>query len=250
MAELLVDVLVEAGVQRVYGVSGDSLNGITDSIRTRREVEWVHVRHEEVAAFAAGAEAHLTGKLAVCAGSCGPGNLHLINGLYDCHRSRVPVLAIAAQIPSNEIGSGYFQETNPEHLFAQCSHYCELVSQPEQMPRVLEIAIQSAISRRGVAVVTIPGDVAMREAVEQVSRLHFPPPKPSVCPSDDEINTLATLLNRTNKITILGGAGCAGAHEELIELAGKLQAPIVHAMRGKEFIEYDNPFDVGMTGLL
>ena len=250
VADLLVDVLVESGVQRVYGVSGDSLNGITDSIRTRREIEWVHVRHEEVAAFAAGAEAHLTGKLAVCAGSCGPGNLHLINGLYDCHRSRVPVLAIAAQIPSNEIGSGYFQETNPEHLFAQCSHYCELVSQPEQMPRVLEIAIQTAISRRGVAVVAVPGDVAMREAVEQVSRLHFPPPKPSVCPSDDEINTLATLLNRTNKITILGGAGCAGAHEELIELAGKLQAPIVHAMRGKEFIEYDNPFDVGMTGLL
>ncbi len=250
VADLLVDVLVEAGVQRVYGVSGDSLNGITDSIRTRREIEWVHVRHEEVAAFAAGAEAHLTGKLAVCAGSCGPGNLHLINGLYDCHRSRVPVLAIAAQIPSNEIGSGYFQETNPEHLFAQCSHYCELVSQPEQMPRVLEIAIQNAISRRGVAVVTIPGDVAMRDAVEQVSRLHFPPPKPSVCPSDDEINTLATLLNRANKITILGGAGCAGAHEELIELAGKLQAPIVHALRGKEFIEYDNPFDVGMTGLL
>jgi pyruvate dehydrogenase (quinone) len=250
VADLLVDVLVEAGVQRVYGVSGDSLNGITDSIRTRREIEWVHVRHEEAAAFAAGAEAHITGKLAVCAGSCGPGNLHLINGLYDCQRSRVPVLAIAAQIPSNEIGSGYFQETNPEHLFAQCSHYCELVSQPEQMPRVLEIAIQSAISRRGVAVVAIPGDVAMREAVEQVSRLHFPPPKPSVCPSDDEINTLATLLNRTNKITILGGAGCAGAHEELIELAGKLQAPIVHAMRGKEFIEYDNPFDVGMTGLL
>ena len=250
VADLLVDVLVEAGVQRVYGVSGDSLNGITDSIRTRREIEWVHVRHEEVAAFAAGAEAHLTGKLAVCAGSCGPGNLHLINGLYDCHRSRVPVLAIAAQTPSNEIGSGYFQETNPEHLFAQCSHYCELVSQPEQMPRVLEIAIQNAISRRGVAVVTIPGDVAMRDAVEQVSRLHFPPPKPSVCPSDDEINTLATLLNRANKITILGGAGCAGAHEELIELAGKLQAPIVHAMRGKEFIEYDNPFDVDMTGLL
>ena len=250
VADLLVDVLVKSGVQRVYGVSGDSLNGITDSIRTRREIEWVHVRHEEVAAFAAGAEAHLTGKLAVCAGSCGPGNLHLINGLYDCHRSRVPVLAIAAQIPSNEIGSGYFQETNPEHLFAQCSHYCELVSQPEQMPRVLEIAIQSAISRRGVAVITIPGDVAMRDAAEQVSRLHFPPPKPSVCPSDDEINTLATLLNRANKITILGGAGCAGAHEELIELAGKLQAPIVHVLRGKEFIEYDNPFDVGMTGLL
>ena len=250
VADLLVDVLAEAGVQRVYGVSGDSLNGITDSIRTREGIQWVHTRHEEVAAFAAGAEAHLTGKLAVCAGSCGPGNLHLINGLYDCHRSRVPVLAIAAQIPSNEIGSGYFQETHPEHLFAQCSHYCELVSQPEQMPRVLEIAMQTAISRRGVAVVAIPGDVAMRDAVEQSPRLHFSDARPSVCPSDDELNILADLLNRSQKITILGGAGCAGAHDELIEVAAKLQAPIVHAMRGKEFIEYDNPFDVGMTGLL
>ena len=250
IADLLVDVLQEAGVQKVYGVSGDSLNGITDSIRTRKQIEWVHVRHEETAAFAAGAEAHLTGKLAVCAGSCGPGNLHLINGLYDCHRSRVPVLAIAAQIPSNEIGSGYFQETHPEHLFAQCSHYCELVSQPEQMPRVLEIAMQTAISRRGVTVVAIPGDVALRDAVEQVPRLHFSEPRSSVCPSEEEISILADLLNRSNKITILGGAGCAGAHDELIELAGKLQAPIVHAMRGKEFIEYDNPFDVGMTGLL
>jgi pyruvate dehydrogenase (quinone) len=250
IAELLVDVLAEAGVRQMYGVSGDSLNGITDAIRARKKIQWIHVRHEETAAFAAGAEAHLTGRLAVCAGSCGPGNLHLINGLYDCHRSRVPVLAIAAQIPSNEIGSGYFQETKPEHLFAQCSHYCELVSQPEQMPRVLEIAIQAAISRRGVSVVAIPGDVALRDAVEQEPRLHFPPPKPTVCPSDEEIATLAKVLNEAKKITILGGAGCAGAHAELIELAGKLNAPIVHAMRGKEFIEYDNPFDVGMTGLL
>src|SRR6202453_3085796 len=173
VADLLVDVLAEAGVQRIYGVSGDSLNGITDSIRARKQLDWIHVRHEETAAFAAGADAHLTGRLAVCAGSCGPGNLHLINGLYDCQRSRVPVLAIAAQIPSNEIGSNYFQETNPEHLFAQCSHYCELISQPEQMPRVLEIAIQTAISRRGVAVVVIPGDVALRDAVEQRPRLTF-----------------------------------------------------------------------------
>jgi len=250
VADLLVDVLLEAGVQRVYGVSGDSLNGVTDSIRTRPQIQWVHVRHEETAAFAAGAEAHLTGKLAVCAGSCGPGNLHLINGLYDCHRSRVPVLALAAQIPSNEIGSGYFQETHPEHLFAQCSHYCELVSQPEQMPRVLEIAMQTAMSRRGAAVVAMPGDVALRDAVEPGPRVHFSEARPSVCPSDDEIRLLADLLNRSEKITILGGAGCAGAHDELVELAGKLQAPIVHAMRGKEFIEYDNPFDVGMTGLL
>jgi pyruvate dehydrogenase (quinone) len=250
VAELLVDVLAEAGVQRMYGVSGDSLNGITDSIRAKKQIQWIHVRHEETAAFAAGAEAHLTGQLAVCAGSCGPGNLHLINGLYDCHRSRVPVLAIAAQIPSDEIGSGYFQETKPEHLFAHCSHYCELVSQPEQMPRVLEIAIQTALSRRGVSVVAMPGDVALRDAVEQGPRLHFPPPKPTVCPSDEEIATLAKILNKAKKITIMGGAGCAGAHAELIELAGKLNAPIVHAMRGKEFIEYDNPFDVGMTGLL
>ncbi len=250
IADLLVEVLAEAGVREIYGVSGDSLNGITDSIRTREQIQWIHMRHEEAAAFAAGAEAHLTGRLAVCAGSCGPGNLHLINGLYDCHRSRVPVLAIAAQVPSNEIGSGYFQETHPEHLFAQCSHYCELVSQPEQMPRVLEIAMQTAISGRGVAVVVLPGDVAMRDAVAQGPRLHFPQPKPNVCPSDDELTTLANVLNNSKKTTILGGAGCAGAHKELIELAGKLKAPIVHALRGKEFIEYDNPFDVGMTGLL
>ena len=250
VAELFVEVLAEAGVQRIYGVSGDSLNGITDSLRTQKQIEWIHVRHEEVAAFAAGAEAHLTGKLAVCAGSCGPGNLHLINGLYDCHRNRVPVLAIAAQIPSAEIGSGYFQETNPEHLFAQCSDYCGVVSGPEQMPRVLEIAIQTAISKRGVAVVIIPGTVAMSDAVHENPRVHFSDAKTTVRPSEDEVDLLADLLNRSERITILGGAGCAGAHDELVELAGKLQAPIVHAMRGKEFIEYDNPFDVGMTGLL
>jgi len=250
VADLLVDVLAEAGVRRIYGVSGDSLNGITDSIRATGKLDWIHLRHEEAAAFAAGAEAHLTGNLAVCAGSCGPGNLHLINGLYDCHRSRVPVLAIAAQIPSNEIGSGYFQETHPQHLFAQCSHYCELVSQPEQMPRVLEIAMQTAISRRGVAVITLPGDIALRDAVEEGPRLHFHEARPTVCPSEDEIAALAALLNQSKKTTILAGAGCAGAHAELIELAGKLKAPIVHALRGKEFVEYDNPFSVGMTGLL
>jgi len=250
VAHLLVDVLAEAGVRRIYGVSGDSLNGVTDSIRATGLIDWVHMRNEEVAAFAAGAEAHLTGRLAVCAGSCGPGNLHLINGLYDCHRNRVPVLAIAAQIPSAEMGSGYFQETHPEHLFQQCSHYCELVSQSEQMPRVLEIAIQTAISRRGVAVVIIPGDVALREAVVTKPQLRFSSPSSKVCPSDDELDAVAAVVNKSTKTTILGGAGCAGAHDELIALAGKLKAPIVHAMRGKEFIEYDNPFDVGMTGLL
>ena len=250
VADVLVDTLAAHGVERIYGVAGDSLNGITDSIRGRQSMRWVHVRHEETAAFAAGAEAHLTGRLAVCAGSCGPGNLHLINGLYDCHRSRVPVLAIAAQIPSHEIGSGYFQETHPEHVFAQCSHYCELVSQPDQMPRVLEIAIQTALSRRGVSVIALPGDVALRAAVAPDGRPPFREPKPGVCPSDEEIVALAKLLTASEKITILGGAGCAGAHLELIQLAGMLKAPIVHAMRGKEFIEYDNPFDVGMTGLL
>src|SRR6201987_2677328 len=224
IADLLVEVLVEAGVQRIHGVSGDSLNGITDSIRARNVIEWVHARHEETAAFAAGAEAHLTGSLAVCAGSCGPGNLHLINGLYDCQRSRVPVLAIAAQIPSGEIGSNYFQETHPEHLFAQCSHYCELVSEPSQMPRVLEIAMQTAISKRGVSVIALPGDIAMKEALVHSPRVHYHEPSPTVSPSEEELNILADLLNRSKKVTVLGGAGCAGAHAELIEFAGKLQA--------------------------
>src|SRR5437773_4217349 len=164
VAELLVETLVRAGVERIYGVHGDSLNGITDSIRRRERPRWIHVRHEEVAAFAAGAEAHLTGQLAVCAGSCGPGNLHLINGLFDCQRSRVPVLAIAAQIPSGEIGSGYFQETHPQDLFRECSHYCELISSANQMPRVLEVAIHEAVGRCGVSVVVIPGDVALQPA--------------------------------------------------------------------------------------
>lgn len=250
VAGLLVDTLVAAGIERIYGLAGDSLNAITETIRTHDRLHWVPVRHEETAAFAAGAEAHLTGRLAVCAGSCGPGNLHLINGLYDCHRSRVPVLAIAAQIPSQEIGSGYFQETHPEHLFAQCSHFCELVSQPEQMPRVLEIAMRTAIARRGVAVVVLPGDVALRPAVGTDTAPRFADPQPVVCPSAAELDELAGILNGARRLTILGGAGCAGAHAELVELAGRRQAPIVHAMRGKAFIEYDNPFDVGMTGLL
>ena len=250
VAEIFIETLVNAGIKRVYGVVGDSLNGLTDVMRKSKQIEWLHVRHEEVAAFAAGAEAHLTGEIAVCAGSCGPGNLHLINGLFDCHRNRVPVLAIAAQIPSHEIGSGYFQETHPEHLFKDCSHYCELVSQPEQMPRVLGIAMRTAITQRGVAVVVIPGDVALRECsapalslgIENSASFHFP--------SDNEVRNAAEILNRASRVTILGGAGCEGAHAELIAAAERLKAPIVHALRGKEFIEYDNPYDVGMTGLL
>src|SRR2546426_12110108 len=182
VAGLLVETLARAGVERIYGVSGDSLNGITDSIRRHERMRWIHVRHEETAAFAAGAEAHLTGRLAVCAGSCGPGNLHLINGLYDCHRSRVPVLAIAAQIPSHEIGSGYFQETRPEHLFAQCSHYCELVSQPEHMPRVLEIAIQTALSRRGGPGIALAGDHPVPCALPAHPPPRFPQTKPPCSP--------------------------------------------------------------------
>lgn len=250
VAQLFVETLALAGVKRIYGVAGDSLNGITDVIRQRGDIQWASMRHEETAAFAAGADAHLTGNLAVCAGSCGPGNMHLINGLYDAHRNRVPVLAIAAHIPSREIGSGYFQETHPDPLFRECSHYCESVSHPEQMPRIVEIAIQTAISRRGVSVVILSGDIALQEASSPGPRLKFSVPTPSVRPCDEEIDTLAEILNRGRKITILGGAGCAGAHPELIGVAGKLKAPIVHAMRGKEFIEYNNPFDVGMTGLL
>ncbi|MGC2398130.1 MAG: ubiquinone-dependent pyruvate dehydrogenase [Acidobacteriaceae bacterium] len=250
VAEVFIETLVNAGVKRVYGVCGDSLNGLTDTIRKSRKIDWLHMRHEEVAAFAAGAEAHLTGEIAVCAGSCGPGNLHLINGLFECQRSRVPVLAIAAQIPSLELGSGYFQETRPDHLFQDCSHYCEMISQADQMPRVLGIAMRTAIARRGVAVVIIPGDVALRECSGSALTLGLEGSAPVLRPSDDELKRAAEMLNSAQKVTILGGAGCEGAHAELIAVAEQLKAPIVHAMRGKEFIEYDNPYDVGMTGLL
>ena len=253
VADQFVETLVAAGVKRIYGIVGDSLNGLTDAVRRHGKIEWVHVRHEEVAAFAAGAEAHLTGELAVCAGSCGPGNLHLINGLFDCQRSRVPVLAIAAQIPSSEIGSGYFQETHPQSLFQECSHYCEFISVANQMPRVLTTAIHQAVGKRGVAVVVIPGDVALQPASDA------PPPKaegllplpPIVTPSRADLDRLAALLNGDDaRITILCGSGCQGAHDELLALGGRLKAPMVHALRGKEHVEWDNPYDVGMTGLI
>src|ERR1700735_2549490 len=193
VAELMVEVLSSAGVKRVYGVSGDSLNGFTDAIRSQKHLQWIHVRHEETAAFAAGAEAHLTVQLSVCAGSCGPGNLHLINGLYDCHRSRVPVLAIAAQIPSNEMGSGYFQETRPEQLFKDCSHYCELVSQADQMPRVLGIAMRTAIAKRGVAVVVIPGEVLVGECAAPALALGIQDSTPIMRPSENELGKAAKI---------------------------------------------------------
>ena len=251
IAELMVKTLTAAGVKRIYGVVGDSLNGLTEALRTQKSIEWIAVRHEEVAAFAAGAEAHLTGSLVVCAGSCGPGNMHLLNGLYDCHRSRVPVLAIAAQIPSRELGSQYFQETRPEILFRDCSHYCEVISHADQMPRVFGLAMQAAIGLRGVAVVTISGDIGLQPAPTAEPRITcVTAPATTVCPGAAELDKLAALLNAGKKVTILGGAGCAGAHAELIATAKALQAPIVHALRGKEFIEYDNPYDVGLTGLL
>lgn len=252
VADQFVATLAAAGVERIYGIVGDSLNAITDSVRKQKSMDWVHVRHEEVAAFAAGAEAQLTGKLAVCAGSCGPGNLHLINGLYDCHRSYAPVLAIAAQIPSAEIGSSYFQETHPEQLFRECSHYCELVSDPAQMPRVLEIAIREAIGKRGVSVVVIPGDVALQVAQGPAApaSCDLAPRPPLVVPAESDLKLLARLLDDGRRITLFCGAGCAGARDRLIALAAKLKAPVVHAMRGKEHVEWENPYDVGMTGLI
>ena len=252
IADQLVETLVRVGVKRMYGLAGDSLNAIIDSVRRDPKIEWIHVRHEETAAFAAGAEAYLTEKLAVCAGSCGPGNMHLINGLYDAHRSRVPVLAIATQIPSKEIGTQFFQETDPKHLFAQCSFYCETITSVEQMPRILNIAIQTALSKRGVAVVVLPGDIALEAARLEAEHQIFVEPQNHVSPPEHEIEKLAQILNeaKNKKITILAGIGCAKAHDELVALAEKLQAPIVHSLRGKECIEYDNPYNVGLTGLL
>jgi pyruvate dehydrogenase (quinone) len=252
VADQFAEILAIAGVKRIYGIVGDSLNGLTDSLRRQGRIEWIHVRHEEVAAFAAGAEAHLTGDLAVCAGSCGPGNLHLINGLFDCHRSRVPVLAIAAQIPSAEIGSGYFQETHPETLFQECSHYCELISAPHQMPRTLEVAIRQAVSKRGVSVVVIPGDVALQPALDTPAPKPggLLPPRALVQPDTGDLERLAALLNGGGRVTILCGSGCQGAHEHLLALAERIKAPIVHALKGKEHVEWDNPYDVGMTGLI
>jgi pyruvate dehydrogenase (quinone) len=250
IAEVIVESLKNSGVKRVYGLPGDSLNGFTDALRKDGSLEWVHVRNEEVAAFAAGAEAHLTGSLAVCAASCGPGNLHLINGLFDCHRSRVPVLAIAAHIPSNEIGTGYFQETHPQNLFKECSDYCEMVGIPEQMPRLLEIAMRTAITRSGVAVLVIPGEIFLHDAANDSPVLPIHTPNPILRPNDEELRKAADILNTGKKVTILAGAGCKDAHDNLIATAAALKAPIVHALRGKEYIEYENPYDVGLTGLI
>jgi pyruvate dehydrogenase (quinone) len=247
----MVETMQQAGVERIFGVVGDSLNGLTEALRGS-SIQWVHVRHEEVAAFAAAGESQITGKLAVCAGSCGPGNLHLINGLFDAQRTRTPVLAIAAQIPSAEIGGGYFQETHPQNLFRECSVYCELVNDPAQLDYVLENAIRAAVGQRGVAVVVIPGDIALLPASKRgVSpAAGLLPPVPLVTPAEPQLAALADLLNGASRVTLFCGRGCAGAHDELMALAEALKSPMVHALGGKEYVEYDNPYDVGMTGFI
>lgn len=248
VAEHLVTTLEDNGIKRVWGIAGDSLNGFTDALR-ESEIDWMSVRHEESGAFAAAAEAELTGELAVCAGSCGPGNLHLINGLFDAQRSRVPVLAIAAHIPSSEIGTGYFQETHPQELFRECSVFVEHITDIGQLPRVVTVAMRAAVERRGVAVIVVSGSTFLADMPSAATEI-VRPTNSRILPSIDALREAAELLNKSKKVTILAGAGVQGAHGELLKAAELLQAPIVHTMRGKEHVEYDNPYDVGMTGLL
>jgi len=251
IADSIVDHLIEAGVERVYGVVGDSLNPFVDAIRrSDGKIEWVQVRHEEAGAFAASAEAQLTGKLACCAGSCGPGNLHLINGLYDAQRSGAPVLAIAAHIPSGEIGTSYFQETHPERLFQECSHYCEQVSNAKQMPRVLQIAMQEALAKGGVGVLILSGDVSEEASPEGALAHRSFAPNPKIRPSDADLDRLARMIDAAERPMIFGGIGCAGSRDEVLALAETLAAPVGHSQRGKETFQWENPFDVGMSGLL
>jgi len=249
VADVMVSTLKASGVRRVYGIPGDSLNGFTDALRRADGISWQHTRHEEAASFAAAGEAALTGELAVCAASCGPGNLHLINGLFDANRSGVPVPAIAAHIPRVEIGGDYFQETHPQHLFAECSVYCDMASIPGQLPRTLQMAMRAALQRRGTAVVIVPGEVFVAEADPDAGAVPVRAVVPEVRPSAESLAAAANVLN-ASRVTILAGAGCAGAHDQLIGLAAALQAPVLHAFRGKDCVEYDNPYDVGMTGLI
>ncbi|AKU15214.1 pyruvate dehydrogenase [Luteipulveratus mongoliensis] len=254
LADQIVQQLRDAGVRRIYGIVGDSLNPVVDAVRrtggtAEGGIDWIHVRHEESAAFAAGADAQVTGELVACAGSCGPGNLHLINGLYDANRSGAPVVAIASHIPSSQIGQGYFQETHPDRLFTECSVYSELISTPEQSPRVVAAAIRHAVSAPGVAVITLPGDIADMET--KIEAPAYVPVKPGVLqPDSSSVEALAAAINEVEKVALFVGAGVAGAHDEVLELAELIGAPIGHSLRGKEHIQYDNPLDVGMTGLL
>lgn len=254
LAAQLVGQLRDAGVRRIYGIVGDSLNPIVDAVREtggseNGGIDWIHVRHEEAAAFAASADAQLTGQLAVCAGSCGPGNLHLINGLYDANRTGAPVLAIASHIPSVQIGQSYFQETHPDRLFTECSVYSELISTPGQSPRVVHAAISHALGEPGVAVVTLPGDLASLTA-EGEAPTYVPVERGHLVPPPGVVQSLADAINQASKVAIFAGYGVGEAHDEVIALAEKIGAPIGHSLRGKDQIQWDNPFDVGMTGLL
>ncbi|GAA3620792.1 pyruvate dehydrogenase [Marihabitans asiaticum] len=254
IAEQIVSQLVEAGVSRIYGIVGDSLNPVVDAVRrtggaANGGIDWIHVRHEEAAAFAAAAEAQLTGKLAVCAGSCGPGNLHLINGLYDANRSHAPVLAIASHIPTPQIGMGYFQETHPDRLFLECSVFCEMASAAEQVPRLVGSAIRHAEALRGVSVLTLPGDLADGDAT-QPTPPYLAVDRPTLTPGDDVVRQVATAINQASTVAIFVGAGVEDAREEVLALAERVKAPVGHSLRAKDLIQYDNPYDVGMTGLL
>jgi len=250
VADELVRRLAEAGVERIYGVVGDSLNPVTDALRLNTKVKWIHVRHEEAGAYAAGAEAQLTGKLAACGGSCGPGSVHLINGLYDAHRSNAPVLAIASHIPTSEIGTAYFQETHPEILFKECSHYCEMISNPKQFERVLHIAMQSALGKGGVSVIVLPGDVGGADMPAEGTPRSLVGRRPTIRPTEKDLASLAELINSSKKVALFCGIGCENAHDEVVALAEKVKAPVAHTYRGKPFVEYDNPYDMGMTGLI
>src|SRR3984957_15164148 len=250
MADQLVARLAEAGIERIYGVVGDSLNPVTDALRLNNKVKWIHVRHEEVAAFAAGAEANPPGNPPWRGGGGGPRNLPLINGFFDAHRSNAPVLAIASHIPSSEIGTAYFQETHPEILFKECSHYCEMISNPKQCERVLHIAMQSALGKGGVGVIVLPGDVGGADMPEEGTPRSLVSRRPTIRPSDKDLARLAELINSSKKVALFCGIGCEGAHDEVVALAEKVKAPVAHSYRGKPFIEYDNPYDVGMTGMI
>lgn len=248
VAETIVAAAHRAGARRVYGIIGDSINPVVDAVAKHDEMEWVHVRNEEAGAFAAGADAQLTGRLSVCVGSCGPGSVHLLNGVYDCHRTGAPVLVIVGHIPSDQVGTGYFQETHPTLLFAECSHYCELLSTPAQVPRAVETAIQHALVKGGAAVLVLPGDVAAMRATAEVG----PPAvtRSHVRPAEADVDALANILNEAEKVALFCGIGCADARDDVLALADALKAPAGHSLRGKPFLEYDNPFDVGMNGLL
>jgi len=250
IAEQLIDTLVKSGVERIYAVTGDSLNEVNEAVRKNDQIKWIHVRHEETGAYAAAAEAQLTGHPGCCAGSSGPGHVHLINGLYDVHRSGAPVIAIASTIPTGEFGTEYFQETNTIKLFNDCSYYNEVATTPRQFPRMLQSAIQTAVTRKGVSVIGLPGDLAKASAVTVDSSVRNYPAPPEVCPSEEDLAQLADLLNKHTRITLFCGIGCRGAHEEVIALSEKLNAPVVYTFKGKMEVQYENPYEVGMTGLL